>query len=146
MQVSELLRQKGSEVITILPDATAYEAMGKLLKHRIGALVVVDDAGLPQGIITERDFLRLSYEQGEALRELRVGEVMTKNLIVGLPTDTLDYTMTIMTMNRLRHLPIISDRKMVGIISIGDVVKTLLHETRATNRYLEDYVSGRYPV
>ncbi|MGE5548942.1 MAG: CBS domain-containing protein [Bacteroidota bacterium] len=109
-------------------------------------LLVLGDDGLPSGIITERDFLRLSYELGERLKEQRVEEIMTRNLIVGLPTDTLDYAMSIMTANRVRHLPIVSGRQLVGIISIGDVVKALLRETEATKRYLEDYVSGRYPA
>ncbi|NLG85461.1 MAG: CBS domain-containing protein [Firmicutes bacterium] len=146
MQVGDLLREKGQEVITVPATATAYEAMGKLVEHRIGSVVVVDETGFPVGIITERDFLRLSYEHGEKLRGMKVAEIMTRDLLVGIPTDTLEYAMSIMTTNRLRHLPIVSGRELVGIISIGDVVKALLKETEATNRYLKDYISGSYPA
>ena len=146
MLISDLLRQKGDQVVTIPAGATAYEAMGKLVEHRIGALVVADPEGLPQGIITERDFLRLSYERGEALRGVPVSEIMTRDLMIGIPTDSVEYAMQIMTANRVRHLPIVSGQKLAGIISIGDVVKALLSETQATVRYLQDYVSGRYPA
>ncbi|MGQ9779337.1 MAG: CBS domain-containing protein [Bacillota bacterium] len=146
MQVGDLLRQKGHEVITVPATATAYEAMGKLVEHRIGSVVVVDETGFPVGIITERDFLRLSYEHGEKLRGMKVAEVMTRDLLVAIPSDTLEYAMSVMTTNRLRHLPIVSGRQLVGIISIGDVVKALLKETEATNRYLKDYISGSYPA
>ncbi len=146
MLVSDLLRQKGHEVITAPTKATAQEAMGLLVAHKIGALVVVDQDGLPQGIITERDFLRLSYEQGNKIKDLRIDKIMTQNLLVGIPGDSLEYAMTVMTTNRLRHLPIVEGRKLVGIISIGDVVKALLVETEAANRYLKDYISGGYPA
>jgi CBS domain-containing protein len=146
MQISELINQKGGAVITIPATASANEAMGKLVEHRIGSLLVVDEDAFPVGIITERDFLRLSHERGEALREMRVGDIMTKDILIALPTDTLDYAMNIMTANHLRHLPIVSGRGLLGIISIGDVVKALLHETKAAKRYLEEYVSGKYPV
>lgn len=141
MLVSDLLRQKGHEVVTVSPGATASEALSILVGHRIGSLVVVED-GLPVGILTERDFLRLSYELGESLKQRRVSEIMTRNLLICLPTDSLDYAMGIMTENRLRHLPVVDKQRLVGLISIGDVVKALLRETQATKRYLEDYITG----
>lgn len=146
MQVSDLLRQKGTEVITIPGTAMAREAMGKLVEHRIGAIIVTDEEGAPQGIVTERDFLWLSFKQGDAFRELPVSEIMTRKMIVCLLTDSLDYAMTVMTTNRIRHLPILEGPKLVGIISIGDVVKATLSETLATNKYLQDYVYGHYTV
>lgn len=144
MQVNDLLRHKGSEVITVPADATAYEAVGRLVEHRIGALVVVDSDAMPVGIVSERDFLRLSYERAEELRVIPVHEVMTKNVMIGIPTDSVEYAMRIMTENRIRHLPIVSGKELAGIISIGDVVKALLGEAQTTNRFLEDYISGRY--
>ena len=144
MLVSDLLRQKGTHVITAPATATCREALAKLVENRIGAVLLVDDDGLPQGIITERDFLRLTYESSHALESLPVSEVMTRNLLVGLPTDDLEYLMGVMTKNRLRHVPIVSGRELAGIISIGDVVKAMLRETQITNRYLSDYISGKY--
>ena len=146
MQVSDLLRQKGTEVITIPGNAKAREAMGKLVENRIGAIIVMDADGTPQGIVTERDFLWLSFAQGDAFKELPVSEIMTKKLIICLLTDSLDYAMTVMTTNRIRHLPILDGPRLAGIISIGDVVKANLSETLATNRYLQDYVYGHYTV
>jgi CBS domain-containing protein len=140
MKVQDLLRAKGTAVMTIHPEATLYDALAALVHHRIGSLVVTDDAGKVVGIITERDLLRECATRGERLKELQIREVMTTHLIIGVPDDDVGYVMGIMTQNRIRHLPIIDGQRLEGLISIGDVVKAQLEETEFENRYLKDYI------
>ena len=140
MQVRDILQSKGTTVTTIGPEATIHEAMKTLVQHRIGSLVVSDEGGKIVGIITERDILRECAEHSERVKNTQVREVMTTNLIIGLPDDEISYVMGIMTHNRIRHLPIIANEKLEGLISIGDVVKAQLEETEFENRYLKDYI------
>ncbi|HXG21121.1 MAG TPA: CBS domain-containing protein [Methylomirabilota bacterium] len=140
MKVRDLLQVKGSAVITIHPQATLYDALTALVHHRIGSLVVLDDAGKVAGIITERDLLRECLTRGEQLKALQVRDVMTTHLIIGVPEDQIGYVMGIMTQNRIRRLPIMQGQHLEGLISIGDVVKAQLEETEFENRYLKEYI------
>jgi CBS domain-containing protein len=140
MKVQDLLQAKGTAVMTIHPEATLYDALKALVHHRIGSLVVTDDAGKVVGIITERDLLRECMTRGEQLKDLQIREVMTTRLIIGVPDDDVGYVMGIMTQNRVRHLPIMDGQRLEGLISIGDVVKAQLEETEFENRYLKDYI------
>ncbi|UCC72490.1 MAG: CBS domain-containing protein [Gemmatimonadota bacterium] len=108
------------------------------MDHRIGALVVTRNHGSVVGIITERDILRESAERSDWLRETCVRDVMTTDVIIGLPDDDLDYVMGIMTKNRIRHLPVLEGDQLAGIISIGDVVNIQLETTGFENRMLKD--------
>lgn len=141
MKVSDILSTKGSAVTTITPDRTVADAVRLLVEQRIGALVVVDDNGI-QGIISERDVLRLTDEDPGQLHTLRVREAMTRELVVGEAGDDIDYVMEILTKNRIRHLPIVKDGRLTGILSIGDVVNALRSGLETENRYLRDYVQG----
>lgn len=154
MRIKDILDKKGTAVRTIGPDETVAEAVSQLCEHRIGALVVVGDGGKLVGIISERDVLR---ESQEAFRQLagparaaaapkRVKDIMTKSLVICLPDDTVDYVMGVMTHNRVRHLPVVADGKLVGIVSIGDVVYASLGETSYENRLLKDYIHGAIAV
>lgn len=144
MNVASILTGKGDPAVrTIEPEATIRDAIARLVENNIGSLVVVED-GEPAGIITERDILRCCADRPDRLAEIRVGEVMTRDLIVGEPADELDYVMGIMTRNRIRHLPILDERRLVGMVSIGDVVNVQLHETRYENRHLKGYIAGSY--
>jgi CBS domain-containing protein len=140
MKIRDILHHKGGTVVTIQSQATIHEAMTMLVTHHIGALVVVDDHSRIVGIITERDILRECASRSEQVKATRVREVMTTNLIIGVPEDEVSYVMGIMTHNRIRHLPIIASDRLEGIISIGDVVKAQLEETEFENRYLKDYL------
>jgi CBS domain-containing protein len=140
MKIRDILHHKGGTVVTIQSQATIHEAMTMLVTHHIGALVVVDDHSRIVGIITERDILRECASRSEQVKATRVREVMTTNLIIGVPEDEVGYVMGIMTHNRIRHLPIIASDRLEGIISIGDVVKAQLEETEFENRYLKDYL------
>jgi CBS domain-containing protein len=142
MTIRGILRQKGSDVVTIEPERTVLAAIRRLVDHRIGALVVTRDHGSIVGIITERDILRESAERSDRLHETRVRDVMTTDVIIGLPDDDLDYVMGIMTKNRIRHLPVLEGEQLAGIISIGDVVNIQLRRTEFENRMLKDYIQG----
>jgi CBS domain-containing protein len=147
MKVSDLLKSKGAGVITIDDHSTLGQVLKSLIEHRVGALVVIDSEHNPIGIITERDILRVVNQKGaNQWFSQSVSDFMTKNIIIGVPSDDVEYIMALMTENRFRHVPIIDDGKLAGLISIGDIVKSLLKNIKAENRYLSDYITGKYPA
>ena len=122
MKVQTILAKKGAGVVTIRPEQSVKEAAHLLVEHNIGALVVVNERRQPVGIISERDILRAAARRDNAFAE-PVGQVMTKDVITGMPQDDLISVAHAMTEKRFRHLPIMDKGELVGIISIGDVVK-----------------------
>ena len=147
MLVQSLLQQKSDGVLTIAPEETLSECIELLQAKRIGALLVVDQNGRTCGIVSERDILRAADEAGEKMFDMLVRDVMTPadKLITASPQETIAGVMEYMTENRIRHLPIMHDGRPVGMISIGDVVKTLLDQVQHENQQLLQYISGRYP-
>jgi CBS domain-containing protein len=141
MKVRDILRTKGKDVIRVEPDQPVTAAVKILSEHRIGALVVTRGEEI-QGIISERDLLNLVARDPSAVTTSRVAEIMTTDLIVGVPDDTLDYVMNIMTKNRIRHLPIVVESRLEGILSIGDVVNAVRRSVESENRHLKDYIHG----
>ncbi len=147
MKVSDLLKKKGSGVYTIESHSTMNETLKYMLDNKVGSLVVIDSVHSPIGIITERDILRIVQTRaGEEWRKMAVSEFMTKDILIGVPSDDIDYIMAMMTENRFRHVPIMSEAKLVGLISIGDIVKSMLKDIKMENRHLEDYIAGKYPA
>ncbi len=147
MKVSDLLKTKGSGVYTIESHSTMDETIKKMVENKVGSLVVIDSVHSPVGIITERDLLRILKDKGETdWRKMAVGDFMTRDILIGVPDDDVDYIMALMTENRFRHVPIMSDAKLVGLISIGDIVKSMLKDVKTENRYLADYIAGKYPA
>jgi CBS domain-containing protein len=142
MRIKDILRNKGSEVVTIGPDVTVHEAILSLNDHNIGSLVVTAANGRGVGMITERDILKEGAERCDMIKVTSVGGVMTRDVIIGVPDDDLDYVMGVMTKNRIRHLPVLDGKELVGIISIGDVVSAHLRKTEFENRMLKDYIHG----
>jgi len=142
MKIKEILGQKGREVITTHANDTVALAVQSLVEHGIGSVVVLDDDNHIAGILTEREILRLLNRNPAALGSTLVEEVMTRDLIVALPSDDVHYVMDVMTRNRVRHLPVVEDDTLLGIVSIGDVVNVLRRNAEAENRYLKDYVRG----
>ncbi|HSM72805.1 MAG TPA: CBS domain-containing protein [Anaerolineales bacterium] len=152
MRIRDILQKKGTEVVTIEAGRNLHEAIDQLNKHSIGALIVTGESEEILGIITERDILRVCGERCNRLIEppaqkettcpSLVQDVMTKDLVIGVLDDDLDYVMGIMTKNRVRHLPILDDGSLVGIISIGDVVNAHWEEKAFENRMLRDYIQG----
>jgi len=143
MKVREILAIKGEHVHTIDPQRTILDAVTLLVEHGIGALLVRDTAGVVAGIISERDVLRVSRDRSGALGTIRVADVMTRDLIVCVPDDEVDYAMGIVTKNRVRHLPVMDDGRVAGLISIGDLVKARLDAAEYENRYLREYIEAR---
>ena len=139
MNVEDILARKSSnEVRSIGSERSVEEAVAELVQHNIGSLIVME-GGRPVGIITERDILRCCANGVGKTASTRVSEVMTRDLIVGESGDTVDYVMGIMTRTRIRHLPIMATGdRMIGMVSIGDVVESQLHETQYENRHLRE--------
>ena len=143
MRIRDILRSKGSNVIAVAPDQPVLAAIRVLSEHRIGAVIVRDgDAGTILGILSERDILNLAAGDPRRLESARVEEVMTRDVIVGNADDDLNHVMNVMTENRIRHLPIVADGALEGIVSIGDVVNTVRRTVESENRHLMDYIHG----
>jgi CBS domain-containing protein len=119
------------------------QAVALLVEHGIGALLVRAAGGAVAGIISERDILRVCRDRSGALGAIQVGDVMTRDLIVCVPDDDVDYAMGIVTKNRVRHLPVMDGGSVVGMISIGDLVKARLDAAEYENRYLREYIEAR---
>ena len=145
MKVKEILASKGKRVVTIAQESPVLDAMSIFSANRIGSLLVVDNDSKILGIIGARDVLMAVVNNLDEIKTLTVDKIMTTNLIVGSPDDTIDYLLTIMTENRIRHVPIFENKELKGMVSIGDVVKSQLKETHAENKYLKDYIADKYP-
>ncbi len=145
MYLEEILRTKGSKVLSIDPSATLADVVLKLVKHNCGSLVVCEneDCARMVGIITERDILRACADRNASLERLRVRDVMSADLVTGSPHDSVQDAMGIMTNRRLRHLPIVGDDGLlVGIVSIGDLVKHQHDQLSMENHYLKTYIQS----
>lgn len=143
--VRSLLRHKGSAIWSISPEATVYEAIHLMSEKHIGCLLVLIGGHLT-GIVTERDYARKVVLMGRASHQTRVRDIMTKPVLFVREDDTLDDAMRLMTSRRLRHLPVLRDDEVVGIISIGDLVSWMISSQQQTIRHLEGYIVGRYPA
>ncbi len=142
MRVKDILEKKGRHVWTIQDTSTIHEALGILVSHGIGALVVLGKNQQIAGIVSERDIIRECYKNHRQIETMLVGQAMTTKLIVAAPEDKIDYIMGVMTKNRIRHIPILHNGMLYGMISIGDVVKAQLQSTEYENHYLKDYMFG----
>ncbi|HUC37050.1 MAG TPA: CBS domain-containing protein [Acidimicrobiales bacterium] len=144
MRVSNLLTAKGSSIATIPPDSSVASAVDELRRHGIGALVVSSDKQHIEGIISERDIVRaLAGEGAGALLEETVSSIMSKTVTTCSPDDEIVSLMTTMTNLRIRHVPVVSDEVLVGIVSIGDVVKHRIDELEKDRNELVDYINAR---
>ena len=141
MRVYEILQSKGHTVYQILPSATLADAIERLVHFNCGSLLV-SEADLIVGIITERDILKAIESHRQNLSNLLVGNFMTRNLVTGHPSDDVGEIMGKMTTHRVRHLPIMDSGRLVGMISIGDVVKAQFDMLAVENHYLKVYIQG----
>lgn len=139
--VSELLNNKGHAVYAIEPAATVFDALEELAERDIGALLVMDDEQLV-GIFSERDYARRVELKGRSSGQTAVESVMTESPVCIRPDQTVDECMALMTERRIRHLPVIEDDRVVGVISIGDVVKEVIAEQQFQIEQLENYITG----
>jgi CBS domain-containing protein len=142
-KVKELLDEKGSSVSTININETVYDGLVMMSKKDVGALVVVSDDGKLAGIFSERDYARKVVLMGKTSKETKVGDMMSKEVSVVRPENTIQECLHLMTMKKVRHLPVIQDQNLVGIVSIGDAVNRVISDQEATIHDLEDYIYGR---
>lgn len=140
MRIADVLKNKGAAVSTITPDMIVSELLASLVARNVGAMVVVSSAGLV-GIVSERDVVRKLHEHGADLLDRPISEIMTTRVITCTPSDSVDSLSGLMTTNRVRHVPVIEDGQLVGIVSIGDVVKTRMEELQSQQEQLEAYIT-----
>lgn len=143
MTIQDILNNKGNRVITIAPHHTLYLALCTLAENKVGALLVQSDKERLVGIITERDLMRAVYQDTD-LRDTHIESIMTRSLVIGTPDQNIEYVMTEMTNGRFRHMPIVENNALVGIISIGDLVKAKLQHTEEELVQYKDYMALSY--
>ena len=136
MKIRDLLKIKGRPVITIEPSETVSAAIQKLVEHDRGSIPVCDKTGELLGIITERDIVRKSFASGYDIAIISVEEVMTNEVAIGTPEDDLDYAVSVMKQKRIRHIPIVDNLKVVGMISMRDILDVQLSEAKTEIRYV----------
>ncbi|MDS1271262.1 CBS domain-containing protein [Lipingzhangella sp. LS1_29] len=140
MRIADILRSKGTTVATCEPGTTVASLVTALNAHNVGALVVMDQGGVVRGIVSERDVVRRLAEHGPSLLEQPVSTIMTATVITCGLEDTVDTLRELMTDNRVRHVPVIVDGELSGIVSIGDVVKSRISELENDRQHLESYI------
>jgi CBS domain-containing protein len=140
--VRDILRHKGRHVHTVSPDATVHNALINMAENNIGALLVVDEQKKPVGIFSERDYARRMIENEKGPKGTMVSEVMTTSLTAVTEERTVEECMALMTRRRIRHLPVVDNDEIVGMVSIGDVVNAVIHQQAFMIDQLEHYISG----
>ncbi len=143
--IKELLNDRGQRPIhTVGPDDTVFTAVTMMVEKNIGAVLVVQGENI-KGIMTERDYLRFITTQGRTARDTPVQELMTRKVIYVTPDTELNEVMTIMTAERIRHVPVLADGDLLGIVSIGDLIKQIGQDQEVHIRTLEEYINDPYP-
>lgn len=141
MTVNQVLDEKGREVHSIPSTITVYEALRIMGEKNVGALLVIED-NILTGVISERDYARKIALRNRSSKETFVHEIMDLDVVTVKPTDSLDYCMDLMTAKRIRHLPVLSEGQVIGIVSIGDVVKAIIDFQKNTIDHLDSYITG----
>jgi CBS domain-containing protein len=140
MRIADVLRNKGAAVSTINQEATVQELLAGLAEHNIGAMVVVGSGGVV-GMVSERDIVRQLHTHGASVLSRPISTIMTSTVATCTKTDTVDAISLLMTKNRVRHVPVLDGDKLIGIVSIGDVVKTRMEELEAEQQQLHSYIT-----
>ncbi len=141
MRIADLLRHKGSEVASVLPELSVSGLLEDLARANVGAMVVVDASGALVGIVSERDVVRGLNERGAELLHAPVSEIMTTSVVTCGSGEGVDSLAAIMTERRIRHMPVVDDGQLVGIVSIGDVVKSRIQQLESDREQLESYIA-----
>lgn len=144
VSVGTLLDRKGRRVFSIAPDTSVYSAIEQMAELGIGALVVLDGGHLA-GILSERDYTRKVILAGRSSKDTAAGEIMSTGLVTVNPTDSVGHCLRVMTEHRVRHLPVVAGGAVVGVLSIGDLVKQVIAEQEQTIDHLNSYIAGAYP-
>ena len=139
--VKHLLDNKGTEIISITEDASVLDAIKLMAERSVGSLLVMD-GDVMKGIVTERDYARKVIVKGRSSKSTKVSEIMTSDVVVAKPDQTVNECMTVMTERRIRHLPVVEDGAVVGLISIGDLVQAIIADQQEEIEQLEHYISG----
>ncbi len=139
--IQQVLDKKGHEVLSVSPDNSVFDAIKEMADRDVGSVVVIDD-GKPVGIFTERHYARKVFLEGRASPTTRVGDIMETRVACARPEQTVEECMAVMTEKRVRHLPVLHHKKLVGLISIGDLVKSKIADQEFTIEQLVDYVRG----
>lgn len=140
--VKDILQIKGNVVYTVNPESSVYEALEMLCAKNLGSLVVLEENGKLDGIFTERDYARKVILKGRSSKETRVRDIMTESPVFITPDTKIEYCMQLMTEQRIRHLPVLEQNALIGIISIGDVVKFIIDEKDYIIQNLEHYITS----
>jgi CBS domain-containing protein len=143
--IDSILKNKGYGIWSVTPDSTVYDAIAMMADKGIGALLVVSGDELV-GILSERDYARQVILQGRSSKNTRVGDIMTSSPITVTPRHTVDDCMRIMTHHRIRHLPVLEQSKLCGLVSIGDLVNAIIAEQASTIDHLHTYIGAKYPT
>jgi len=141
MKVKDIIKRKGGQVIAVSPNASVLDALKLMAEKNIGGVLVMEGEKL-EGIFTERDYARKIILKGKTSAEAKISEVMVSNLITVTPDHDTSQCMQLMTDKTIRHLPVIEEGKLVGVISIGDVVKSVIEEQQNVIQHLEQYIAG----
>lgn len=142
--IDAILAKKGSEIYSISPDATVFDAIEMMANKNVGALLVVQESQL-LGLVSERDYTRKVMLRGKRSRETQVREIMSTDLTITRPHEPVETCLRLMTEKRIRHLPVMEGETLRGVISIGDLVKSVIASQNAAISHLENYISGGYP-
>ena len=144
MLVRDMLKKSPHEIITVEPKTGVRAAMETLISNKIGCLPVLDAKGNLVGILDDQDIFRAVYENQEEFEKFTAEDLMTSELIIGMPNDEMNYVAGLMAKNDIRYIPIMENRKMIGLISPGDVVKAQMKHIEIENRYLKMYMEGTH--
>ena len=142
--VRSVLKQKGQDIWFVSPKVWVYDAIEMMAEKHVGALLVITEGKLV-GVISERDYARKVILQGKSSKQTEVKEIMTSPVIFAVPEHTVEDCMRIMTNNRIRHLPVVEDERVLGVVSIGDLVKWIISAQEETIHQLQHYIAGKYP-
>ncbi len=140
MILEQILKEKGGQVFSVAESATLKEAAELLDARRVGAMVILNEAGAVIGVLSERDIVRNVARQGAEALKCTVGEVMTRNVVTAKPHETLEAAMDLMTDRRIRHLPVVESGRLLGVVSIGDLVKWRIAEASAEVEAVRSYI------
>ena len=141
MTVNQILSTKGKEVFSIVSTITVYEALKVMGEKNIGAVLIIEEDVL-KGVLSERDYARKIVLKDKSSKKTHVNEIMETEVFTVKPSDNLDFCMDLMTARRIRHLPVLENNAVIGIISIGDVVKAIIEVQKETIQHLDSYISG----
>jgi len=141
MTIAHILKHKGGTIMSVSPDHSLQEAAAILTDKRVGALVVLDSSGHLEGILSERDIVRLCAQAGASAMMAKVADAMTKDVLTAAPKDKVDSALARMTDRRIRHLPVLEGEKLVGVVSIGDLVKAKIDDARQEADAMRAYIA-----